>query len=246
MKIMAHRGNKVLFPENSMAAFRSAVELGADGIECDLHLTKDGELVIIHDETPDRTSDTSGTIAEMTLQEIKAARLLKPNGEVSDEQVPALFELIYYLNRKEFNGLLNLELKTDQYDYPGIEQALIKELEYLQPQFCIVFSSFNWYSLVRLKQISPKAPVAVLVEEALLPYLERIPEVQPEAVHLDIDLYRDDILARLGDYPIRLWTVNNVSDWQRFCAQPERVTALMTDDPAQALWVKEHLHDEAK
>ena len=246
MKIMAHRGNNVVFPENSMAAFRSAVELGADGIECDLHLTKDGELVIIHDETLDRTSDRSGVIAEMTLEEVKAARLLQPNGAVSEERIPTLFELIYYLNGKEFDGLLNLELKTDQYDYPGIEQAVINALEPLQPQFSIVFSSFNWYSLLRLKQVAPQVRIAVLVEEALLPYLERIPEVQPEAVHLDIDLYRDDILAQLGAYPIRLWTVNRVNDWQRFCAQPERVIVLMTDDPAQALWVKEHLHDEAK
>lgn len=76
-KIIAHRGSKSTRPENTLTAFREALHVGSDGIELDVHLSSDGEVVVIHDETVDRTTNGTGLVSELTLQELKSLDLWK-------------------------------------------------------------------------------------------------------------------------------------------------------------------------
>ena len=214
LKIYAHRGNQAQAVENSLTAFQDAVTAGADGIECDLHLTADGALVVIHDEQLDRTTDSQGEISDLSLAQIQGASLRFPDGRLTQDRVPSLPELLNLLRDLDFKGTLNLELKTDQKDYAGIEAAVLATVEELAPDFDIVYSSFNWYTLQRLKALAPGAKIAALVEEALLPYLSHLPVLEPTAIHLDRQLFQDEALrANFKHWPIRLWTVNDPADW---------------------------------
>jgi len=113
--VAAHRGNSRYFPENTMAAYRSAVEINADMIEVDVHMTKDGHLIMMHDHRVDRTTDGEGLIREKTLAEIKALDAGSWKGEqFKGEKVPTFIEFLEYV--KDFKDMLfNVELK----DYPA-------------------------------------------------------------------------------------------------------------------------------
>lgn len=242
LKIYAHRGNQAQAVENSLTAFQDAVTAGADGIECDLHLTADGALVVIHDEQLDRTTDSQGEISDLSLAQIQGASLRFPDGRLTQDRVPSLPELLNLLRDLDFKGTLNLELKTDQKDYAGIEAAVLAAVEELAPDFDIVYSSFNWYTLQRLKALAPGAKIAALVEESLLPYLSHLPGLEPTAIHLDRQLFQDeDLRTQFKQWPIRLWTVNDPADWARYASLSKNghLEAIMTDTPAAALAVRD-------
>ena len=118
-KIFAHRGFSGKYPENTMLAFEKAVELGVDGIELDVHLTKDNELVIIHDEDIKRTCDGEGLVKDMTLEELKkfdaSATFRGVYGFCGIPTLREYFELV-----KDTDIITNIELKTGVYDYPTI------------------------------------------------------------------------------------------------------------------------------
>ena len=106
----AHRGFKGKYPENTMLAFNKAIEAGADGIEFDVHLSKDGEIVIIHDETLERTTDGSGLVGEKTLAQLKK---LNASKDYTDYQVQRILTLREYFDfAKDYDIITNIELKT--------------------------------------------------------------------------------------------------------------------------------------
>ena len=113
-KIFAHRGFSGKYPENTMIAFEKAVEIGVDGIELDVHLTKDNELVIIHDEDVKRTTNGEGLVKDMTLEELKkldaSATFV---GQYGVNPIPTLRE--YFELVKDTNIITNIELKTSVY-----------------------------------------------------------------------------------------------------------------------------------
>lgn len=116
ISVAAHRGNSKYFPENTMAAFRSAAAMDADMIEIDLHMTKDGEIIMMHDHTVDRTTDGTGLIREKTLSEIRALDAGSWKGEeFKGEKVPLFREFLEFM-RDYPDILLNVELK----DYPAM------------------------------------------------------------------------------------------------------------------------------
>ena len=113
--VAAHRGNSRFYPENTLVAFRSAIELGVDMVEIDLHMTKDGELILMHDHTVDRTSDGQGLIREKSLAEMKALDVGGwKNEKFKGERVPTFREFLE-LFRDQDEMLFNIELK----DYPA-------------------------------------------------------------------------------------------------------------------------------
>ncbi len=123
--VMAHRGNQVACPENTLAAFRRALADGADIIETDLHVTADGVFVCIHDATVDRTTDGTGAVAEMTLAQIKALSASYGRAEFTAERVPTLAELCQITPP---DVALALELKTDRFLEPAVGRRLVDEL----------------------------------------------------------------------------------------------------------------------
>lgn len=162
VNIWAHRGSSMMNPENTLLAFRKAAELeGITGIEFGVQLTKDGEIVVIHDEKVDRTTDGTGNVRDYTLNELKQLTI-SGDGEV--HSIPTLretFEMLApYCKNKGLR--LNIELKNSIIRYEGMEQKVIDMVSEFNLEDYVVYSSFNHDSIGLVKQIKADAEVAYL------------------------------------------------------------------------------------
>ena len=164
MKVFAHRGLSSLYPENTLEAFRKALEYDIDGIETDVQLSKDGKLVIIHDELLNRTTNGKGFVKDFTLEELK--KLNANNGKDGTYEIPTLEELLNLL--KDYDITINLELKTSVFEYPGIEKKVYEEIKKFHLEKRVIISSFNHYSLLRFKEIDPTIKLGVLTADRLI------------------------------------------------------------------------------
>jgi glycerophosphoryl diester phosphodiesterase len=152
---MAHRGNRVACPENTLASFGRAIADGADILETDLHLTADGVFVCIHDETVDRTTDGQGAVAEMTLAEIKELSASYGRAEFQAERVPTLAEVTAILPD---DVALALELKTDRFLEADIGRRLAAELGEAGVRGRSVLLSFSLPQLRAMQTVAPDIP----------------------------------------------------------------------------------------
>lgn len=166
--LMAHRGNRVRFPENTMAAFRQAVSDGADILETDLHLSSDNEFVCIHDSSVDRTLNGSGNVKDKSMNELKHLRAFRNDSALTDETIPALLELVEYLPQ---DVTLAMELKTDRF----LEREVCVRLRDLLVEYDVIDRSIVLsFSLERLKAVQqavPKLPVGWISMTRLIPNL---------------------------------------------------------------------------
>ena len=180
--IIAHRGASRQAPENTMAAFKRALELGSGGIELDVHLSADGHLVVIHDEQVDRTSNGRGFVRDMTLKELRSLDFgswFSP--EFKDEKIPELEEVMQLI--AGWDGLFNIEIKNGPIFYPGIEKAVADAIaKYKLTQRTIV-SSFNHYSLVEIRRINPEIKTAPLYMAGLYKPCEYARSIGAFAIH---------------------------------------------------------------
>lgn len=162
-KNFAHRGFSGKYPENTLLAFEKAVEAGAQGIELDVQLTKDGEIVIIHDETIDRTTDGKGEVVSYTYEELKkfdASYIYR--GQMGFNKIPTLRE--YFELIKDTDIITNIELKTGINEYLGIEKKVWDMICEYNLADRVIISSFNHYSILRMKAIAPKIKCGLLSE----------------------------------------------------------------------------------
>jgi len=153
---MAHRGNRVACPENTLAAFRHALTDGADILETDLHLTADGAFVCIHDATVDRTTDGSGAVAGMTLAQLKCLSAGYGRPDHTAERVPTLAETAALLPP---TVALALELKTDRFLEAEVGQRLARELEALGLDDRTLLLSFSLARLQAVQALAPHLPI---------------------------------------------------------------------------------------
>lgn len=163
MKNFAHRGFSGKYPENTMLAFEKAYEAGADGIELDVQLTKDGEVVIIHDESVDRTTDKTGYVRDYTLEDLKALDASYVYiGKIGKNPIPTFREYCQWVKDK---GLItNIELKTGVFEYDGIEKKVLDILQEYHLEDQVIISSFNHFSILRMKEIAPQLKYGLLSE----------------------------------------------------------------------------------
>ena len=212
--IFAHRGASGYAPENTLEAFDLAVRQGADGVELDVHLTKDGELVVAHDETIDRVADGTGRIADLSLKELKSHRFNRTFPAYEKATIPTLQEVFELLNPA---GLaINIELKNSYIDYPELEKKTIELAAKHNMLDRIVFSSFNHFSMQRVKAIDPSLYCGLLYEctsDAPWAYAVRL---GMDAIHPHFSeiLFTKDECARAHRAGIQVnpWTVNEEQD----------------------------------
>ena len=162
-KIIAHRGSRGNRPENTLEAFQEALKVSSDGIELDVHLSKDGQVVVIHDETVDRTTSGKGYVKDMTLKQLKeldAGSWFDP--KYSNARIPTLQEVLDLLAENHFSGVLNVELKTDVFQYSAIEEKVLALAEPYLAQFSVIYSSFHYETLKRIKEKQPDAEIIML------------------------------------------------------------------------------------
>lgn len=211
----AHRGFSGRYPENTMLAFQKALEAGCEGIEFDVHLTKDGKLVIIHDEAIDRTSNRHGLVKDMTYEELCQVDFsYRWAGQVPFQKIPTLEE--YFELVKDRNILSNIELKTGVYEYPGIEQAVYDLILKYHLMDRVIVSSFNHHSVMRMKQIDSRIPCGFLAETWILDAASYIEDHEVEAYHPQFHMLTDEETAamKLHGRKINTWTVNEPEDIQ--------------------------------
>jgi glycerophosphoryl diester phosphodiesterase len=223
------------FPENSISSFRAAMEEGADGIELDVEITQDGQLIIMHDDTVDRTTNCTGCVSEMTFDEIRACRLLDGSGMATDERPPTLVEAY-----SEVSGtaIINVELKvfeppclTDTTGPEDLVPLALEEVTRIGGESRTIFSSFDETAAELVKTQQPGYYSALLslvtgpdeVEKALLLNLD--------AIHPFFSVSGDTVQGALDEgLQVNVWTVNDAELMQ---AQIDKgSTAIITDEPA--------------
>ena len=154
----AHRGFSGEYPENTMLAFQKAHEIGCGGIELDVHLSKDGHLVIIHDEQVDRTTDRTGYVKDYTLSELES---MNAGSENSFEGIPSFEKYCIWVQHLDL--ITNIEIKTNRHYYPGIEEKVVQMVHAYNLENNILISSFNHASLWKIKTLESNFPCAMLV-----------------------------------------------------------------------------------
>ena len=212
---LGHRGFSGNYPENTMLAFDKACQVkGCDGIENDVHLTKDGELVIIHDEEIDRTCiNGTGWIKDYTLEELKQFDVSYTfAGQCEKQHIPTLRE--YFDLVKNNDIITNIELKTGVLEYPGIEEktyAMIKEYG-LQEK--VIISSFNHHSVMRFKKLAPEIKCGFLSDSWLIDTGAYVKKHGIECYHPIFNNMTDEYVKDLKDHGIEInvWTVNEEAD----------------------------------
>ena len=212
--VFGHRGYPAKFAENSMEGFRNAVENGAEGIEFDVHLTKDSVPVVMHDEKVDRTTDGSGYIKDYTLQELRKLHLA--NGE----RVPELKELFALLANRDLQ--INLELKTNTIHYPGIEKivlSLAQNYHFIHP---IIYSSFDYVTLKNCQEIDPKQIYCYLTDEDVTNSAKLVKDNHFAGIHPGKFLPASEAITE------RIWTVDDPKTAKKYFQ--EHVAGIFTNN----------------
>ena len=162
MKIWAHRGCSRVYPENTLLAFEKAAEIqGLTGIELDIQLTRDNQMVVCHDGRVDRTTDGTGEIRTFSLTELKKLNI--DAGKGLKEHIPTMEEVLDLLDSRLRSGLLlNIELKNSVIPYEGMEKMIVELIYSRGLEERIVYSSFSAWSLERLKEIDSSAEIGIL------------------------------------------------------------------------------------
>lgn len=160
MKIFAHRGDSCNYPENTILAFKEALKIGVDGIELDVHKSKDNQLVVIHDEDIKRTFNGKGAIKDYTLEELKSFKCKNLKFADNDEcRICTLREVIELIKYEDIN--LNIEAKTDQVHY-DLEEDILKLINEYGVKDKILISSFYHQTIKNFKKLDNNVKYATL------------------------------------------------------------------------------------
>ena len=209
-----------MYPENTLTAFRKAAEIdGLTGIELDIQLTKDGHLVVFHDETIDRTTDGYGELRQYTLSELKELRIDAVGGK--QEKIPAMEEVFDLLQGKMKQGLkMNIELKNSVFPYEGMEQKIIDMVHQYGLQNNVIYSSFSALSLEQIRQLDSETEIGILDTKVSDCLYKLKGGCGADALHpfwRGMDLPKE----KLRGYPVRAWLTGHL--------YPERPTGTKLD-----------------
>lgn len=217
--VLGHRGASGYAPENTLEAFKMAMDMGADGFELDVHLSKDGELVVIHDETVDRTTDGTGFVGEMTLAELKALDASNHKEAYKGVKIPTLAE-VYDLIR-DTDHIVNVEIKTDNIFYPQLEEKVLALEKEKGMEGRIVYSSFNHYTVKKIRALAPDAQIGMLFGDVLVEPYDYCKSVganllHPSKANLNVPGFAEK--AKEAGLGMNVWTVNEVEYMEKCLA----------------------------
>lgn len=242
-KIFAHRGASMYAPENTMASFTLAENQGADGIETDIHLTKDKVPVLFHDLNVKRTTNQIGLIKDFTLNEVKqfdAGTWF--SDEFAGERVVTLEEFLQWIKPKAL--YLNLELKNNKVEYEHMETIVYEMVKYYDLLDRTILSTFNIQSINRMKNLSD-IEIALLTAKSkkYKNYAKYAKLIGANAIHMKFSkLYRKHILqAKKECIPIRMYTVNERQ--QILDCLACQCSAIITDVPDLAFICRKQLNE---
>ena len=240
-KILGHRGASAYRPENTLEAFSLALEQKADGFELDVHLTKDGHIVVAHDERLERVSDGVGYINNYTLSELKNFNFNKRFPEQPVCRIPTLNEV--YELVKGSDAVVNVELKTTELLYPELPEKLLRlEREYSMKER-VIYSSFNHYSLLEMKKLDPTVKTGLLYDLGLVDPWVYAKHTAADAIHphFIIVAMLPETVARCHEAGIlvNVWVVNDPKMMEAMFMY--NVDIVMTDKPDTAVTCRENM-----
>ncbi len=202
MKKIGHRGASGYEPENTLISFEKAIDMNADGIELDVHLSSDGELMVIHDESIDRTANGKSLVNTMALQKLKQFRI------ENLQEIPTLIEVFDLVSRRCF---INIELKGIGTAKPvnDLINHYISDKKWKINDFLI--SSFDWKMLKEFHSLNPKIRIGVLTEESIEKSLAFAKKINAFSIHPDYQLLTKEKVALLQEngFEVFPWTVNS-------------------------------------
>ncbi|GAA0675577.1 MULTISPECIES: glycerophosphodiester phosphodiesterase [Clostridium] len=208
---IAHRGFSGMYPENTMLAFKEAINAHCDGIETDVQVSKDGVLVICHDELLDRTSTGTGLLKNYTYEELLNFDFgIKFSPNFIGEKIPTLEDLLKLA--KKNNIFLNLELKNGLFPYEGIEKKVIDLIYKYDLKDSIILSSFNHFSMMKCKEIDSSIKTGLLYEGTFVDIEEYCKKLGADALHPQyFSLLDPQLTKRIQDKGIMIntYTVNH-------------------------------------
>jgi glycerophosphoryl diester phosphodiesterase len=223
--VAAHRGGALLWPENSLLAFRNAAALGADYLELDVHLSRDGEVVVIHDPTLDRTTSGTGPVRDRTVDELRALRLRDRHGMVTAETIPTLDEVIAVAAAARRQLLIEIKVDAGRARYPGIEEKVLAALDRREMAAAAVVMAFEPSTWLRLRELRPALRTGALYSARALEQtgatlsgaLEAAGRAGVAFVGLDYTLMTAAAVAqaRQSGTALGAWTVNAPHDVRR-------------------------------
>lgn len=243
--VIGHRGAAGHAPENTLAAFRKGLALGADGVECDLHMSRDGHLVVIHDETVDRTTDGTGRVGDLAmgaLQALDAGSWFDP--ACAGERLPTLDQLIEAVlaaEREQGRELrLFVELKHGDDRYPGIERKLVEAIAMTPLASRVTVIGFDHRALARVKRLQPSLATGVLYDARPVDALGLARAAGADMIGPSVTWLaaRDVAAAREAGIGVFVWTASTEATMRKVVELG--VTAAGSDLPDRLLAMREN------
>jgi glycerophosphoryl diester phosphodiesterase len=229
MRIIAHRGISGSNPENTLLSFTKTIELGINSVELDVHATRDGSLVVIHDKTLDRTTNGNGPVIEKTLNELKT---LNAGG---GQQIPTLQEVLNLFDKKT---LINIEIKGE-----NTLDLLVKIItDYVETKKLsydnFFISSFDQQQLVNFKKLLPQIKLGVLIRKDTIFSWEEILKLKPYSINHSMEAVTVEFIKKAHNYGLKVfvYTVNELEDMIRM--QNLGVDGIFSDYPERAVDIK--------
>jgi glycerophosphoryl diester phosphodiesterase len=219
---IGHRGAKGHQPENTLISFQKAIDLKVDGIELDVHLSSDGEIIVIHDDTIDRTSNGKGFVNKLSLPELKMSRI------ENEYEIPTLKEVLDLVNQQ---CLVNIEIKGKGMIKPVVEliESYVENKNWKYDQFIV--SSFDWIALLDIHLLNPEIPLGVLTEYDLELAFAFAKFIDAKSVHAYHHLLTKKMTAQMQEegFQVFPWTVNEPEDIQKI--KSFNVNGIISDFP---------------
>lgn len=230
--ILGHRGARAYYAENTLLSFEQAIIQGADGIELDIHYSKDGQIMVFHDFTLDRMCGVKGAIYEFTAEALKKFKVQFKNQYESIPTLEEVMQLILDLQQKYGRSLIvNVELKAGSDFYPDIEEKALALCYAYLPKNQVIFSSFDHYALKRIREIDQDAVTGILTASALVDPWEYVEKLNANFYHPNYQSLNGTMIKAFSDKGIKLnpYTVNDVKTARRLIENG--LNALITDTP---------------
>jgi glycerophosphoryl diester phosphodiesterase len=234
--VIAHRGASLVAPENTLSAFAKAQELGADGVELDIHPTQDGILVVTHDEHTHRLTGVPGRINKMALVELKKLDFGSHfSSQFRGEKIPTLEEVFELLKGRMW---IDVEIKSLNVRDDGREKLLVDLIRKWNMADQIEVSSFNIFALRRMAKLAPEIRRGYLFYEKQFGPSRRggwAFYVKPYSFNVSHALLREGMVKQIRErgYKCWVWTVNEENQMRHLVL--EGVDAIITDDPSKLI-----------